>query len=545
MLSPVLTTAIQLEEIMPKITALYCRLSHDDEQNGPSGSIRNQQTILERFARENDFHCTRFFIDDGYSGVTFARPAFMEMMTLAEEGQIGTIIVKDHSRLGRNRLIVGRLLEEDFDRMGVRYIAVMDNIDTAKGLSDLVPMQDLFNEWHAKNTSQKVRNVFRSKGLSGAPLTTNPPYGYKKAPDGKGIWVPDEAAAQVVRQIFAWCIEGVGPTLIARRLQEAGIPSPAAYKRAANSDTPEENSPVWCSATVSDILARREYIGDTVNFRSTTKSFKSKKKIVHTPEEWTIFEGTHPAIISKEIFEIVQGLREHRRRPTRGGEVSIFSGLLYCADCGEKLYYSARNNGKREQACFYCSSYRKDSSKCSAHFIRESVLMQHLRLALDSVIREVQCNETAFAEKHRKRLNDENRRQFTAKKKEAQKLQKRIDELDFLFRRIYEDSATGRLSEKRYLRLSAGYEEEQQQLEARLEALEAELLLHTDDLMGLKKFIARCRRVAADEPVALTSELLHGFVEKIIVHAPVADSGERKQQLDIVYYGIGSLSIYI
>ena len=199
-----------------KITALYCRLSHDDEQDGMSGSIKNQQAILEKYAQENGFQNTRVFIDDGWSGTTFARPEFTEIMELAEKGLIGTLIVKDHSRLGRNRLIVGQLLEEGFDNLGVRYIAIMDNIDTAKGISQIVPMQDLFNEWHAQNTSQKVRNVFKSKGMSGTPLTTNPPFGYLKDPADKNKGIVDEDAAKIVRQIFAWCVDGLGPTQIAK-----------------------------------------------------------------------------------------------------------------------------------------------------------------------------------------------------------------------------------------------------------------------------------------------------------------------------------------
>ena len=212
-----------------KITALYCRLSRDDEQEGLSGSIKNQQSILEKYARENGFRNTRVFIDDGWSGVTFARPAFTEIMELGEQGKIGTLIVKDHSRLGRNRLIVGQLLEEEFDRLGIRYIAIMDNIDTAKGISDLVPMQDLFNEWHAKNTSQKVRNVFKNKGMSGAPLTTNPPYGYRKAVESPNTWEVEESAAAVVRRIFRMCISGLGPTQIAKRLRADQVMTPTEY----------------------------------------------------------------------------------------------------------------------------------------------------------------------------------------------------------------------------------------------------------------------------------------------------------------------------
>ena len=263
-----------------KITALYCRLSRDDEQDGLSGSIKNQQTILEKYAQENGFQNTRVFIDDGWSGTNFARPAFTEIMELAEKGLIGTLIVKDHSRLGRNRLIVGQLLEEGFDSLGVRYIAIMDNIDTAKGISDLVPMQDLFNEWHAKNTSQKVRNVFKSKGMSGAPLTTNPPYGYLKDPENKNGWIVDEEAAKTVRQIFAWCVDGLGPTQIAKRLKAAKVPTPTEhwYNIGRNCSKLPAVPYNWCSATVADILGKQEYCGDTVNFRSTTKSFKTRRK---------------------------------------------------------------------------------------------------------------------------------------------------------------------------------------------------------------------------------------------------------------------------
>lgn len=258
-----------------KITALYCRLSRDDEQDGLSGSIKNQQSILDKYAKENGFRNPRFFVDDGFSGVTFTRPSFMEMMDLAEQGKIGTIIVKDHSRLGRNRLVVGQLLEEDFERLDVRYIAIMDNIDTAKGISDLVPMQDLFNEWHAKNTSQKVRNVLRNKGMSGTPLTTIPPFGYKKNPDTPKEWLIDEPAAEVVKRIFDMCVAGFGPTQIAKKLKADKVMTPTEYWRSIGKPYRRLSTVPygWSADTVGNILSRQEYIGDTVNFRTTSKSF--------------------------------------------------------------------------------------------------------------------------------------------------------------------------------------------------------------------------------------------------------------------------------
>ena len=524
-----------------KITALYCRLSRDDEQDGLSGSIKNQQTILEKYAQENGFRNTRVFIDDGWSGTNFARPAFTEIMELAEKGLIGTLIVKDHSRLGRNRLIVGQLLEEGFDSLGVRYIAIMDNIDTAKGISDLVPMQDLFNEWHAKNTSQKVRNVFKSKGMSGAPLTTNPPFGYLKDPESKNGWIIDEAAAKTVRQIFAWCVDGLGPTQIAKRLKTAKVPTPTEHwsNIGRNCSKPPAIPYNWCSATVADILSKQEYCGDTVNFRSTTKSFKNKKKIERPPEEWQIFKDTHPAIIDRETFALVQELRKHRRRPTKSGIVSPFSGLLYCADCGEKLYYSVTNNYKREQAYFFCSSYRKNSEVCSAHYIRERVVEQIVLESMQRILLNVQAFEKEFARKQMDCYTEDKKKQLAAKRRELSKAKKRIAEIDALIQKIYEDNASGKLSDERYATLSLSYEEEQKTLKSAVPEMQAYLETETDKTESLQKFVQKVKQIT--ELQALTPELIHEFVDRIVVYAPRYLDGKRVQLLDIYYSGVGIL----
>ena len=524
-----------------KITALYCRLSRDDEQDGLSGSIKNQQTILEKYAQENGFRNTRVFIDDGWSGTNFARPAFTEIMELAEKGLIGTLIVKDHSRLGRNRLIVGQLLEEGFDSLGVRYIAIMDNIDTARGISDLVPMQDLFNEWHAKNTSQKVRNVFKSKGMSGAPLTTNPPYGYLKDPESKNGWIVDEEAAKIVRQIFAWCVDGLGPTQIAKHLKAAKVPTPTEHwsnigRNCSNLPAVPYN---WCSDTVANILSKQEYCGDTVNFRSTTKSFKNKKKIERPPEEWQIFKDTHPAIIDRETFALVQELRKHRRRPTKSGIVSPFSGLLYCADCGEKLYYSVTNNYKREQAYFFCSSYRKNSEVCSAHYIREKVVEQIVLESMQRILLNVQVFEKEFARKQMDCYTEDKKKQLAAKHRELSRAKKRIAEIDTLIQKIYEDNASGKLSDERYATLSLSYEEEQKTLKAAVPELQSFLETETDKTESLQRFIQKVKQVT--ELKALTPELIHEFVDKIVVYAPRYLDGKRVQLLDIYYSGVGIL----
>ena len=524
-----------------KITALYCRLSRDDEQDGLSGSIKNQQAILEKYAQENGFKNTRVFIDDGWSGTNFARPAFTEIMELAEKGRIDTLIVKDHSRLGRNRLIVGQLLDEGFDSLGVRYIAMMDNIDTAKGISDLVPMQDLFNEWHAKNTSQKVRNVFKSKGMSGAPLTTNPPYGYLKDPENKNGWIVDEEAAKTVRQIFAWCVDGLGPTQIAKRLKAAKVPTPTEHwgNIGRNCSKPPAIPYNWCSATVADILSKQEYCGDTINFRSTTKSFKNKKKIDRPPEEWQIFKNTHPAIIDREVFALVQELRKHRRRPTKSGIVSPFSGLLYCADCGEKLYYSVTNNYKREQAYFFCSSYRKNSEVCSAHYIREKVVEQIVLESMQRILLNVQALEKEFARKQMDCYTEDKKKQLAAKHRELSKAKKRIAEIDALIQKIYEDNASGKLSDERYATLSLSYEEEQKTLKAAVPELQSFLETETDKTESLQRFIQKVKQIT--ELKVLTPELIHEFVDKIVVYAPRYLDGKRVQLLDIYYSGVGIL----
>ena len=524
-----------------KITALYCRLSRDDEQDGLSGSIKNQHAILEKYAQENGFKNTRVFIDDGWSGTNFARPAFTEIMELAEKGRIGTLIVNDHSRLGRNRLIVGQLLEEGFDSLGVRYIAIMDNIDTAKGISDLVPMQDLFNEWHAKNTSQKVRNVFKSKGMSGAPLTTNPPYGYLKDPESKNGWIVDEEAAKIVRQIFAWCVDGLGPTQIAKHLKAAKVPTPTEHwsnigRNCSNLPAVPYN---WCSDTVANILSKQEYCGDTVNFRSTTKSFKNKKKIERPPEEWQIFKNTHPAIIDREVFALVQELRKHRRRPTKSGIVSPFSGLLYCADCGEKLYYSVTNNYKREQAYFFCSSYRKNSEVCSAHYIREKVVEQIVLESMQRILLNVQAFEKEFARKQMDCYTEDKKKQLAAKHRELSRAKKRIAEIDTLIQKIYEDNASGRLSDERYATLSLSYEEEQKTLKAAVPELQSFLETETDKTESLQRFIQKVKQIT--ELKVLTPELIHEFVDKIVVYAPRYLDGKRVQLLDIYYSGVGIL----
>lgn len=522
-----------------RITALYCRLSRDDENEGVSGSIKNQTEILQQYAAENSFKNTRLFIDDGFSGTTFNRPAFNEIMKLGEEGKIATLIVKDHSRLGRNRLVVGSLLEEEFDRMGIRYIAIMDNIDTKNGISDLVPMQDWFNEWHAKNTSDKVRKVFKSKGESGKPLTSNPPFGYMKSPDDKYQWIIDEPASEIVKRIFKMCVSGMGPSQIANKLSAEKVPTPTEYwisvgRKCGN---PPSVPFHWCPAMIANILKRQEYCGDTVNFRSTTKSFKNKKRVDRPESEWIIFENTHPAIVDRDTFKLVQKIREGRHRQTRTGKVSIFSGLVFCEDCGQKMYYQSGKKDRRDPPHFMCSSYSKNPDTCTSHYIGEKTLTNLVLESMRRVFLNIQAFEKEFVRKQVESYDSDKKKELTAKRRELEKAKKRIAEIDKLIQRIYEDNVIGKLSDERFATLSNTYETEQKELKEKLPEMESYLEAETDKTVNLQKFVQKVKAIT--EPTELTGKLVHEFIDKIVVSAARYLDGKRYQIIDIYYNGVG------
>ena len=522
-----------------KITALYCQLSRDDENEGVSGSIKNQTEILQQYAAENSFKNTRLFIDDGFSGTTFNRPAFNEIMKLGEEGKVGTLIVKDHSRLGRNRLVVGSLLEEEFDRMGIRYIAIMDNIDTKNGISDLVPMQDWFNEWHAKNTSDKVRKVFKSKGESGKPLTSNPPFGYMKSPDDKYQWIIDEPAAEIVKRIFKMCVSGMGPSQIANKLSAEKVPTPTEYWISVGRKCGKPPSVPfhWCPAMIANILKRQEYCGDTVNFRSTTKSFKNKKRVDRPESEWVIFENTHPAIVDRDTFKLVQKIREGRHRQTRTGKVSIFSGLVFCEDCGQKMYYQSGKKERRDPPHFMCSSYSKNPDTCTSHYIGERTLTKLVIESMRRVFLNIQAFEKEFVRKQLESYDADKKKELTAKRRELEKEKKRIAEIDKLIQRIYEDNVSGKLSDERFATLSNTYETEQKKLKEKLPEMESFLEAETDKTVNLQKFVQKVKAIT--EPTELTGELVHEFIDKIVVSAAHYLDGKRYQIIDIYYNGVG------
>ncbi len=527
-----------------KITALYCRLSRDDEQLGESNSIKNQKSILSKYAKDNHFINTKFFVDDGYSGTSFTRPAFMEMMELAESGNVGTIIVKDHSRLGRNRLIIGQLLEEDFVRLNIRYIAIMDNIDTDKGLNDFLPIQDWFNEMHAKNTSQKVRAVFQNKGNSGIPLTINVPYGYKKDPLDKNKWIIDEPAAEIVRRIYDLCIQGYGTHQICNILKQEKVPTPKEYKAIhglCNYHISEVKY-CWQDRSIYDILFRQEYIGDTVNFKGTTKSFKDKSKIYFPKEQWKIFKNTHEPIIDEETWNTVQRIRENRQRPTKIGKINIFSGHLFCKDCGSKLYYCTSRSYTENRHFYRCSKYKNTSSKsCTSHTIREHILKELVLENIKQVLSYIRSYEDLFIKQKLETSLEEQKKIDSINKKLLSQYEKRIKDIDNLIQHIYEDNISGKITDERFTTLSLNYEKEQKELKSKVKELANMLDTTKQQELDLTSFVSKVKQYT--EISELTPEIINELIDKIYVYQSEKVNGKPTQQIDIYYNGIGIINI--
>ena len=528
-----------------KITALYCRLSRDDEQLGESNSIKNQKSILSKYAKDNNFINTNFFVDDGYSGTSFTRPAFVEMMELAEQGHIGTIIVKDHSRLGRNRLIVGQLLEEDFVRLNIRYIAIMDNIDTDKGLNDFLPIQDWFNEMHAKNTSKKVKAVMKNKGNSGIPLTTNPPFGYKKDENNKNKWIIDEPASKVVKKIFSLFIQGLSASQIAKQFVKEGIMNPTEYHQSLGMKTqnfPTEVKHYWSPMTINKILDRQEYIGDTINFRYTTRSFKDKTRINIPKEQWKIFKNTHEAIIDEETWNTVQRLRSNKRRPTKTGKTSIFSGHLFCKDCGAKLYYCTSNNFTPDKDFYRCSNYKNNSThSCSSHNIKDIALRELVLDNIKQVISYISSYEDLFIKEKLDASLEEQRKEYASNKKLLSQYEKRVKDIDNLIQHIYEDNISGKITDERFATLSLNYEREQKDLKEKINKLATTIDKTKQEEINLTTFIDKVKKYT--EIKELTPEIVNELIDKIYVYQQTKLNGKKYQQIDIYYAGVGIIGI--
>ena len=525
------------------ITALYPRLSHEDELQGESNSISNQKRILESYAKQNGFTNLQWYTDDGYSGANFQRPGFQAMLADIEAGKVGTVIVKDMSRLGRNYLQVGMYTDMIFPQRGVRFIAINDGVDSAQGDNDFAPLRNIFNEWMVRDTSKKIKAVFRSKGMSGKPITSQPVYGYLKGEDGR--FIVDEEAAPVVKQIFSLCLAGNGPTKIARILTEQQIPTPGTleYRRTGSTRRYYPDYPYkWATNTIVHILERKEYLGHTVNFKTEKVSYKVKSSVENPEEKQVIFENTHEPIIDLATWERVQELRKQRKRPNRYDEVGLFSGLLFCADCGSVLYQQRYENKTRKQDCYICGNYKKRTHDCTAHFIRTDLLTAGVTANLRKV--------TSYAAKHEKQFmkllieqnEDGGKRRNAAKRKELDAAEKRIAELSAIFKRLYEDSVTGRISDERFAELSADYEAEQRQVREHAAELQAELSKAQEASVNAERFMNIVRRHISFEE--LTHTLLREFIEKIVVHECSYDeNGTRRQDIEIYYSFVGKVDL--
>ncbi|WP_287428399.1 recombinase family protein [Mogibacterium sp.] len=530
------------------VTALYCRLSRDDELQGDSNSIINQKKILQKYALDHGWKNIRFYIDDGISGTTFNRPGFQEMIADIEAGIVKRVIIKDMSRLGRDYLQVGMYTEIMFPEHDVHFIAVNDGVDSKQGDNEFTPFRNIINEWYAKDTSKKIRAVMKVKGNAGEHLTTNAPYGYMKDPANPKQWVRDNDAANVVYDIGLYVMDGYGPSQIARLLKQRKILTPAAYyeSKGINCNVKPQDDPYgWNASTVAHILDRwREYLGHTVNFKTTKKSYKSKKKIQNPESEWVIFENTHEPIWTESIADAVRLARQTRRRPTKMGEMGMFSGMMFCADCGSIMYQCRATGFRREQEYYLCAGYRKSRDICgSTHSIRTVILEELILQNLCKVVSYAREQEDQFVKMVMDMDEKERSKGLAKKKKLLTDAEKRISELDRIFKHLYEDNITGKLTDERFKKLSADYEAEQAALQTQANSLREEIQEEESKCANVERFLSIVRKYT--EIPELTPHILHEFVEKIVVHAATDPHSKtnRKQEVDIYYKGIGILEM--
>lgn len=527
-----------------KITALYCRLSRDDELSGDSNSIVHQKEILSAYAEKRGFENTRFYVDDGYSGTNFNRPDFLRMMDDVNNGLVGTIIVKDMSRFGRDYIMVGYYTEIMLPQRDIRFIAVNDNVDSENQAdNDFTPFRNIINEWYAKDTSKKIRSVLKAKGNSGKHLSVIPPFGYKKDPNDKEKWIIDEDAAQIVRKIYRLYLDGNTMGGIARMLTAEGIETPKLYaenrgiKHYKAATYPE----IWSRISVEYILSNYEYTGSTVNFKTKRKSFKNKKQWIQSKEDWAVFEGTQEAIIDKETFETVQKMRGTKRAYTKFNEVNIFSGLLYCADCGGRMTIRRRKEDRRKDA-FICSTYRKKKKNlCTEHAIKVSALDQIVLQDIRKVCAYIKQYEQEFVEEFRKCSVKESARLQLMGKSELKKAENRLSEIERIIVKLYEEKACGRMPEERFELLAKNYETEQAELKQKTEALKASLAAKEERDGSLEKFVSLVRSYT--EVQNLTPEILNSFIDKIYIGKPERIDGQRVQEVKIIYKLVGAVNI--
>ena len=524
-----------------KITALYCRLSRDDELQGDSNSIINQKSILKKYAEDNGFRNIQFFVDDGYSGTNFDRPDWQRLAGMIDEGLIGTIIVKDMSRLGRDYLQVGMYTEMVFPNNDIRFIAINNGVDSINGTeNDMTPFINIFNEFYAKDTSRKIRAVFKAKGQSGKPLCTNPPYGYLKDPENKHHWIVDEEAAAIVRKVFDLCVAGYGPTQIAGEITKMHVMNPTAHLKSKGIGVPDNRLTagdyIWQDSTIVHMLSRMEYLGHTVNFKTYRKSYKNKKQLKTDPSEWMIFENTHEAIIRQETFDIVQRIRDGRRRLTPMGEMPVLSGMVFCADCGKKLY-QVRGRNLPQKEYMVCSTYRKVKGGCTSHQIQNETLEAFILDGLRQTTAYVLNHEAEFVELVTQKSQAELNRSMRDGKKELEQAQARIHKLDEIIQHLYEDKIEGNISEERFSRMTENYEEEQARLESRVSELKKLMAAEKESVVNVDSFISLVK--GRTEVKELTAEVIREFVEKVIVGQTERIDGVKTQHIKIVWNFIG------
>lgn len=525
-----------------KKTALYCRLSQDDGLEGDSNSIQNQKNILQKFAEDHHFPNPCFYVDDGFSGGNFQRPAFQQMISDMENGEIGIIVTKDLSRLGRNQLHTGLYIEERFPMFGVRYIAINDNVDTDSSESnDLMPFKNLFNEWFIRDTSRKIRAVLKAKAERGERLGTRAPYGYIKDPETKKLAVDDEAAA-IVRRIFAMCASGNGPSQIARILKKEQVLTLTMYaytRYGMNHTCLDTAHPYnWSDSAIANLLENEIYLGNTVNMKYSTKSYKDKRRVEHSREECLVFKDTHPALITQEVWDIVQRVRKNRRRPTKMEEQNKYSGLVFCADCGSNMVLHRARTMSASYNHFTCRTYKKDGESCTGHYIRECVLDEVLLEDLRRVTAMARERPEEFAAYIGSRQSAEIQREIRRQEKELAAMRKRKAELDAIFKKLYEDSVLSRITTEQFQMLSSSYTEEQNQIAAGIPQKEADIQRLRETVSGTDGFLDKAKRYM--DITELTPELLRLFIEKIVVHEKeVKWSKHAPQTVEIYYNGIG------
>ena len=540
-----MTTQNMTGQTAEEITALYGRLSQDDGLEGESNSISNQKEILMKYAKEHNLKNPRYFLDDGISGTTFERSGFKEMQALAESGIVKTIVVKDLSRFGRNYIEVGEYLEIKYPSLGVRFISIQENVDTLQNSgAEMMPFHNIFNEWYAAQTSKKIRAVWQMKAASGKRVSSTVPYGYMKSPDDKEKWIIDEEAAEVVRKIFSLALAGRGVSQIARQLEQEKILIPTAYKieKGLSSTHKYPEKPYyWEKSTVANILDNRQYTGCTVNFKTTTVSYKVHK-VIHKPDnEQQIIPNTQEAIISEDLWLRVQELRKNKRRPTATGRTSLFSGLVYCPDCGAKLHFAAAKSMTREQEHFRCANYKSGRGDCQVHFIRDIVLERIVFEAISNLADFVRCYEPVF-------LYLMAAKNQTARKSELQKLKtkvesskRRISELDMIISHIYEDNILGKLSDDRYSRMASMYETEQKELIKTVSDGEKELETAEQKNVDMRLLLKTLRELTDFKE--LTPTIVNSLIQRIEVHNNDKSSGHCYVKVDIYFTAVGMIEI--